>query len=232
MVIKALCYTIVKFIRSGFKMTAQSLSTNLKEQVKKGIEILREGGVIAFPTDTVYGIGASIYNQEAVERIYKLKGRPKDMALPVLVANTSQMAEVAQGLPPLACRVIERFLPGGLTLILKKKETVLAAVSAGKDTIAVRIPNNEITLKLIEGLGAPIIGTSANKKGGANPLSAQQVKKVFCDSLDLIIDGGKVSGGVESSIVDFSGDNPKLLREGAISRSELELACRIKYEKQ
>ena len=213
-------------------MTAHSLSVNLKEQVKKGIEILRTGGVIAFPTDTVYGIGASIYNRAAVERIYQLKGRPKDIALPVLVANTSQMAEVAQGLPPLACRVIERFLPGGLTLILKKKETVSAAVSAGKDTIAVRIPDNEIALKLIEGLGAPIIGTSANRRGGANPLAAQQVKEAFGDNLDLIIDGGRVSGGVESSIVDFSGDSPKLLREGAISRSELELACGIKYEKQ
>ncbi len=211
-------------------MASKKLSGSLEEQVKKGVEILRGGGVVAFPTDTVYGIGASIYDRAAVDKVFGLKERPKEMALPVLVADIAQMEEVTEGLPPLACRVVERFLPGGLTLILKKKGIVSAAVSAGKDTLTVRIPADEVALRLIRGLGAPIVGSSANKSGGQNALTAQQVKDNFGDTLDLIIDGGTVSGGVESSIVDFSGDNPRLIREGAISRGELELACGIKYE--
>ena len=211
-------------------MAPKKISNSLEEQIEKGIKILRMGGVIAFPTDTIYGIGASIYDLAAVERVFKLKKRPKEMALPVLVADIAQMEEVAENLPSLACRVVERFLPGGLTLILKKKKTIAEIVSAGKDTVAVRIPDNKVVLRLIKGLGKPIVGTSANQSGGQNALTAQQVEDNFGGMLDLIIDAGIVSGGVESSIVDFSGKTPKMIREGAISRGELELACGIKYE--
>ena len=203
----------------------QEKSIDLSKQIKKGIAVLKKGGVIAFPTDTVYSLGASIYNESAVRKLYRIKERPFDKALPVLVADVAQMKQVATKLPTLAYRLAERFLPGALTLILPKSGKIHGVVTGGGDTVAVRIPDHPVPIALIKGLGGPIIGTSANKSGHKSGITASEVKDSLGDSVDLIIDGGKSPGGKESTIIDLTKDKPKIVREGAIPRSEIELIC-------
>jgi L-threonylcarbamoyladenylate synthase len=147
------------------------------------------------------------------------------MALPLLVANTAQISEVAQQIPSIAWRLIERFLPGALTIVLPRSDAVPPIVSGGGATVAVRIPAHPIPIALIEGLGTPIIGTSANLSGRPSPLTAEEVHSQLGDKVDLIIDGGRCPG-TESTIVDVTGETPVILRAGAISREEIEQVCR------
>jgi len=201
-----------------------ALTLELRRQVDKGISVLRRGGVVAFPTDTVYGLGASSRDFPAVERVYEVKQRPRDMPLPLLLGGISQISEVAGPVPPLAWRLAEKFLPGALTLVLLKSGSVLDVITAGGNTVAVRVPAHPVPLALIEGLGAPVLGTSANLSGQPSALEAGEVYSQFGDSIDLVIDGGRCPGGLESTIVDVTGEVPVVLREGAIAVSELELA--------
>lgn len=197
----------------------------IQQQIERSIAILKRGGVVAFPTDTVYGLGAGANNPQAVERVYRVKERPSNMPLPLLLANKSQITELAEPVPPLAWTLIDSFLPGALTLVLNKSSSVPDKLTAGSATIAIRIPAHPVPVALVEGLGTPIIGTSANLSGRPSPLSADEVKAQLGDKIDLIIDGGRCPGGKESTIVDASGPTPVILREGAISREELERVC-------
>jgi L-threonylcarbamoyladenylate synthase len=203
------------------------LSLGMQEQVENGIAILKNGGLVAFPTDTVYGLGACFNNLSAVERIYKLKQRPGNIALPLLVAGEFQINEVAESVPPVAWILIRRFLPGGLTVVLPRNKSVPDMVTGGGKTVAVRIPAHPVPIALIKGLGEPIVGTSANVSGRPSALTADEVYYQFRDKIELIIDGGKCGEGRESTIIDVTGDVPKILREGAISREELEQVCQI-----
>jgi len=200
-------------------------SLDIQKQVERGILILKQGGIVAYPTDTVYGLGACIGIRQAVERIYQVKERPRDIALPLLIADTAQISEVAETVPPDAWLLIRRFMPGALTVVLNKSEAVPDVVTAGGTTIAVRIPDHPVPVALIQGVGTPIIGTSANLSGRPSPLTAGEVHLQFGDNIDLIIDGGRCSGSRESTIVDVTGKIPVILREGAISREELMQAC-------
>jgi len=200
-------------------------SSDTQRQIEKGITILKRGGLVAFPTDTVYGLGAGMTLPQAVARVYAVKSRPQSMALPLLVANTAQISEVAQQIPSIAWRLIERFLPGALTIVLPRSDAVPPIVSGGGATVAVRIPAHPIPIALIEGLGTPIIGTSANLSGHPSPLTAEEVHSQLGDKVDLIIDGGRCAGK-ESTIVDVTGETPIILRAGAISREEIEQVCR------
>ena len=200
-------------------------SLDIQQQVERGISVLRQGGLVAYPTDTVYGLGASIGIRQAVERVYQVKERPRDMALPLLLADPAQITEVAEPVPPIAWLLIHSFLPGALTIVLHKSESVPDIVTAGGETVAIRIPDHSIPLALIQGLGTPIVGTSANLSGRPSPLTAAEVNSQFGDRIDLIIDGGRCSGGRESTIVDVTGETSVVLREGAISRDELKQVC-------
>jgi L-threonylcarbamoyladenylate synthase len=201
------------------------LSVDIRGQVERGISILREGGVVAFPTDTVYGLGASIDMPRAVERVYEVKERPLSMALPLLLADTSQIAGVAGQVSPLAWLLIDNLLPGALTLVLPRSGTVPDIVTAGGATVAVRIPAHPVPVALILGVGTPIVGTSANVSGRPSPLTADGVRSQFGDRIDFIIDGGRCPGGRESTIVDVTGETPVVLREGAVSVEELRRVC-------
>lgn len=201
------------------------LPPDIQEQVEEGISILKRGGIIAFPTDTVYGLGACVSNQQAVERIYTVKGRPQNIALPLLLANTSQISEVAGTVPEVAWLLIRHFLPGALTIVLPKADSLPDIVTGGGTTIAVRIPAHPVPVALAEGLRAPIIGTSANLSGKPSALTADEVYSQFGDKIDLVIDGGRCPGGRESTIVDVTGETPVILREGAISEKELKQVC-------
>jgi L-threonylcarbamoyladenylate synthase len=197
----------------------------VQQQVDKGISILRQGGIVAYPTDTVYGLGACITIQEAVERIYQVKERPRDMALPLLLADASQVTGVADSVPPIAWQLIRNFLPGALTLVLPRSASVPDIVTAGGGTIAIRIPAHPIPIALIRGLGTPLVGTSANLSGRSSPLTAAEVHSQFGDKIDLVIDGSQCSAGRESTIVDVTGETPVVVREGAISIEALRQVC-------
>jgi len=193
--------------------------------VEKGIIILKHGGVIAYPTDTVYGLGASALITHAVSRIFQIKKRPKDMALPLLFSDVSQIDRFVKSPSPLARFLFGKFFPGALTVVLYKSDIVSDIVTAGSEKVGVRIPNHPIPLALISGLGAPITGTSANLTGMPSPLTAQDVASQIGRQVDLIIDGGRAPGGVESTIVDVTLEKPLILREGAIPHEVLEKEC-------
>ena len=200
------------------------LPSEIQAQIERGISILKQGGLVAFPTDTVYGLGAGANNQQAVVKVYQVKERPKDMALPLLLAHTSQINEVAYPVPPIAWLLADKFLPGALTIVLYKSNSVLDIVTGGGSTVAVRIPAHPVPVALAEDLG-PIVGTSANLSGKPSALTADEVCSQFGDRIDLVIDGGRCPGGRESTIVDVTGEVPVVLREGAIPREELEQVC-------
>jgi L-threonylcarbamoyladenylate synthase len=200
------------------------LKMSTEEQVELAIEVLKEGGVVAFPTDTVYGIGANAFTEQAVAKIYQIKQRPRHLALPLLISSKADLERVARSVPEIAWRLAERFLPGGLTLVLKKAAVVPDIVAPG-DTVAVRIPDHPIPIALIRGLGAPLIGTSANESGRASPVTAEEVRAQLGNRVDFIVDGGRCRWGVESTVVDVSGEFPRILREGVVPRQEIEALC-------
>jgi L-threonylcarbamoyladenylate synthase len=197
----------------------------IEQQIKLAISILKKGGIVAFPTDTVYGLGADPLNAQAVGKIYKVKKRSSNLALPLLLAEKSDLLRVASVVPEIAWQLAERFLPGVLTLVMRKSPWVPGSVTAGGDTVAVRIPDHPIPIALIRGLGTPIVGTSANLSGRPSPVTAAEVRQQLGDEVDFIIDGGRCPGGTESTVLDVTGKAPVLLREGAIPRSELTKLC-------
>ena len=195
-----------------------------QQQVEPGIAVLKKGGLAAFPTDTVYGLGAVANIPEAVARIYRVKGRPPGMALPLLLGDIAQLDEIARVVPPAARQLACRFLPGALTLVLLKSAAVSEAVTAGGKTIAVRVPDHPVPLALARGVGAPIVGTSANRSGRPSTLTADDVRAQLGDEVDLVIEGD-CYGGRESTVVDLTGGVPVILREGAIPAEELRQVC-------
>jgi L-threonylcarbamoyladenylate synthase len=201
------------------------LLLSVQQQAEQAITILKKGGIVAFPTDTVYGLGASMNLAQAVERVYQVKKRPRTMPLPLLLAEVSQIDKVTRSVPPVAWLLAEKFLPGALTLVLLKSKSVPDIVSGGGKTIAVRIPDHPIPVALAQGLGTPIAGTSANLSGSPSALTAEDVRAQLGDKVDLIIDGGRCPLGKESTIIDLTRENPIILREGAISREELQKVC-------
>lgn len=199
----------------------------MQEQIENGISILKNGGLVAFPTDTVYGLGACFTNLSAVERIYRLKKRPRNVALPLLLADTDQLRQIAGAVPAVARLLASRFWPGALTIVLSRAELVPDIITGGGETVAVRIPAHAVPLALIRGLGVPMAATSANVSGQPSTLTAGEVFSQLGDSVDLIIDGGRCFPGTESTIVDVSGKVPRLLREGVVSRDELGQVCEV-----
>ncbi len=192
-----------------------------KRQIEEAIGILKEGGIVALPTDTVYGLAAAMSIPGAVERVYAVKRRPADMALPLLVADAGGIAGLATTVPPAARRLIDVFMPGPLTIVLAASDAVPEAITAGSGTVAVRIPAHPVPIALIHGIGGPITGTSANVSGLPSPLTAAEVRSQLGDGVDLIIDSREPCPGAASTIVDFTGATPVVLREGAISLARL-----------
>jgi L-threonylcarbamoyladenylate synthase len=203
------------------------LPLDIKEQIQSGITILGDGGLVAFPTDTVYGLGACFDNPAAVEGIYRVKQRPRTMGLPLLVSDESQINEVVEYISNTARLLINRFLPGSLTLVMPRAKSVTDIVTGGAETVAIRIPHHPVPIALIKGAGKPIIGTSANLSGKPSALTADEVNLQFGNEIDLTIDAGRCEGGRESTIVDVTEAFPRLIREGAISRAEIESVCQI-----
>lgn len=201
------------------------ITAAVQRQIEEGISVLEQGGVVAFPTDTVYGLGTRFDLTAAVARIFTIKQRPGDMALPLLLADTAQLEMVADRVPEAALLLASRFWPGALTLVLPKSSAVPDAVTAGGKTVGVRVPAHPVPTALATGLGLPIIGTSANRSGQPSPLTAGEVRAQLGTETDLLIDGGTCPGGRESTVIDITGAAPRVLREGLIPASEIELLC-------
>jgi L-threonylcarbamoyladenylate synthase len=183
--------------------------------------LLRSGQVIAFPTDTVYGVGAHAFQPEAVAALYAAKNRPMSKAIPILVAQIEDLVRVARLVPAVAWELVERFWPGALTIVLPRSERVPSILTAGGDTLAVRCPDHPIPLALINAAGAPLAATSANLSGQPAPTTARQVVTQLAGRVPLIIDGGECPGGIPSTVVDLSASPAHLLRAGAIPGEEL-----------
>ena len=188
-------------------------------EIQAALKILQNGGIVAFPTDTVYGLGALAFNNTAIESIYKAKNRPIEKAIPILIGDLSNFEKVADDIPNMALRFASRFWPGPLTCIVPKKQTLPLAVSA-TSTVAVRIPDHIDARALLRAAG-PMAVTSANISGGQNPSTAQEVYDQLNGRIPLILDGGTTQGGIPSTLVDCTGELPVILREGPITLDEL-----------
>ena len=192
------------------------------ETIRQAAEIIRRGGIVAFPTETVYGLGADVFNPLAAARIFEVKRRPYFDPLIVHVANYTDLKKLVREIPSDAKRLMERFWPGPLTVVLYKKEDVPDIVTSGLPTVAIRMPKHPMTLKLIELVGSPIVGPSANLFGYLSPTTAEHVQDQLGGQVDFILDGGPCEVGVESTILSFSEEKPRLLRPGGVPLEEIE----------
>ncbi|NPA06189.1 MAG: threonylcarbamoyl-AMP synthase [Chloroflexi bacterium] len=190
--------------------------------IARAAEALRSGGLVAFPTETVYGLGANALDTRAVARIFAAKGRPAYDPLIVHLARAEDAALVAREVPEVARRLWSRFAPGPLTLILPKHPRVPARVTAGRDTVAVRIPSHPVARALIEAAGVPVAAPSANRFGHVSPTTAAHVLEDLAGVVDVVLDAGPTPVGVESTILDVSREPPVLLRPGGVPREALE----------
>lgn len=200
------------------------------KQIETAINTLRSGGVVAIPTDTLYGLAACAFDETAVAKVFELKGRPAGMALPLLLADAGDAHKCAVDLPPAFERLAARFWPGALTLIARKSDAVPYAVTAGMDTVGLRAPDHPVARSVARLLGAPITGTSANRSGMPGLTTAQAVRDEFGDAIGFVLDGGDAPGGVASTVLDLSCDTPRILRQGAIGRDAIEAACGLRVE--
>jgi len=192
------------------------------DEIARAAAVLKAGGVVAFPTETVYGLGADASNAAALAKIYALKGRPSTHPLIVHLARSAQLADWACDVSPRAEKLVARFWPGPLTLILRRAGHVLNAVTGGQDTVAIRVPAHPVAQALLQAFGGGVAAPSANRFGRVSATSAAHVRAEFGAALDLLLDGGDCEVGIESTIVDVSGPQPVLLRPGGISITALE----------
>ncbi|UJH68715.1 L-threonylcarbamoyladenylate synthase [Allomuricauda sp. SCSIO 65647] len=184
-------------------------------------ELLRQDQPVAIPTETVYGLAANIYSESAVKKIFEIKGRPRFNPLIVHVHGIDQMTSLTKELPRNAVKLAEQFWPGPLTLILPKQDSVSDLITAGKETVGIRMPNHELTLRLLKGLNFPLAAPSANPFTRVSPTSAQHVADYFGDAV-TVLDGGPCTVGLESTIVGFEGETPVVYRKGGITIEAIE----------
>jgi L-threonylcarbamoyladenylate synthase len=188
----------------------------------RAASVLRAGGLVAFPTETVYGLGANALDAAAVGRIFTAKGRPANNPLIVHVADPTDAARIVAAWPDPAGRLAERFWPGPLTLVLPKNPAVPDAVTAGGSTVALRVPAHPVARAWIRAAGLPIAAPSANRSGYISPTRAEHVLASLADRIDMVLDAGPVPGGIESTVLDLTHDPPRLLRPGLVSPADIE----------
>ena len=194
---------------------------NFADTISKAARILKQGGTVAFPTETVYGLGADALNPAAVRKIFKAKGRPSDNPLIVHIAQMDSLKDIATDIPPIAFELMDAFWPGPLTLVLKRKNAVPDITTGGLDTVAVRMPDNPVALALINEAGTPLAAPSANTSGKPSPTTAGHVLSDLSGRIDAVIDGGTVKVGVESTVLDVTSDVPVILRPGGVSLEDI-----------
>ena len=200
---------------------AYRLEIESEGALERAVELMRRGEPIAFPTDTVYGIGVHGFQPKAVERLYGLKQRPAHVPIPLLLPDVSSVRATCTNIPPIAWQLAERFWPGGLSLVLQRSPAVPDAVTSGGTTVAVRVPDHRWVRELGRQLGAPLAATSANIHGKPSPITAEDVMDAFGELVPLILDGGACQGGVASTILDLTITPPAVLRAGPVTVQQL-----------
>ena len=204
-----------------YKIDEHNIDDSAKEILEKAGRIIKEGGLVAFPTETVYGLGGDALNPESSRKIYAAKGRPSDNPLIVHVASMEDVEAIVKEVPQAAYKLAEAFWPGPLTMIMNKNDKVPHETTGGLDTVAIRMPNNEIALELIRQSGGYIAAPSANTSGRPSPTVARYCEEDLSGKIEMIIDGGQVGIGLESTIVDLTSDEPMILRPGYITQDML-----------
>jgi len=190
--------------------------------IQAAIEWLEKGEVVAIPTETVYGLAANIFYPDAIEKVYKVKGRPTSNPLIVHVADIEQAERLVRHFPDKALKLAEHFWPGPLTIIFDKSELVPVSITAGQTTVAIRVPDHPLLLQLLQTYNKPLAAPSANPFNYISPVTAEQVNRMLGDKIPYILDGGRCIKGIESTIVAFEEEKVKLLRPGAIAAAEIE----------
>jgi L-threonylcarbamoyladenylate synthase len=193
-----------------------------EREIEHAADLLRRGRLVAFPTETVYGLGANALDGDAVDRIFEAKGRPPTSPLIVHVHSNGMARGLARVWPETAERLAERFWPGPLTIVVPKRPQIADRVTAGLNTVGLRVPAHPVAIRLIEAAGVPVAAPSANKFGQLSPTTAQHVQESLGSAVDFILDGGPSMVGIESTVVSLVGEQPLLLRPGMISHSDLE----------
>ena len=196
--------------------------TIISKDLSKAVKILNNEDVVAIPTETVYGLAGNIYSEKAIRRIFEVKQRPLFNPLIVHIHSIEQLDQIVIDFPSKAQLLAKAFWPGSLTLILKKKSNIPDLITAGKDTVGVRIPNHPLTLSLLKQLDYPIAAPSANPFNRISPTNALHVESYFKNSIKMVLDGGECKNGLESTIIGFENNNPVLYRLGSISIEEIE----------
>ena len=192
------------------------------DDLQRAATLLKQGNLVAFPTETVYGLGACIFNADAIQAIFKAKGRPSDNPLIAHVSSVSQVEQIAQEIPPIFYLLAEHFFPGPLTCVLKRRTEVPSIVSAGLDTIAVRMPSHPIAKELIRLVKEPLVAPSANLSGKPSSTHSEHVLEDLKGKIAAVIEGGQTEIGIESTVISLLGPKPILLRPGAISKEQIE----------
>lgn len=202
---------------------AQIIPADHPDCINLAVRLLAQGELVCYPTDTVYGLGAAAENENAVRRLFAVKGRPLDKPLPLLIPDEATAARLAQ-VTPVARTLSRRFWPGALTIVMVKAPEFRSLALARQDRIALRVPDLDPLREIIRALGQPITGTSANRSGARSPRSAAEAALQLGDMVALIIDAGPAPGIAESTVIDITSDPPRILRWGAISREEIAAA--------
>jgi L-threonylcarbamoyladenylate synthase len=185
-------------------------------------ELLRSGGIVAIPTETVYGLAANAFDEAAIRRVFAAKGRPQSNPLIVHVANFAMVHELASDWSALASKLAERFWPGPLTIVVPKSARVSDLITAGLPSVALRMPSHPIALAVIEAAGMPLVAPSANRFTQLSPTTAAHVREALGDAVDFVLDGGPCTVGIESTVISLAGAVPRILRPGMISRTAIE----------
>ena len=206
----------------------ETLDANSDGAIARAAQRLRDGELVAFPTETVYGLGANALDADAVARIFAAKGRPSHNPIIVHVASIDDARRVVRTWPPVAQQLAERFWPGPLTLVLPKSPDVPSSVTAGLDKVGVRVPSHPVALALLRQACVPVAAPSANRSNAVSPTTAQHVATSLAGNDVLVLDGGACEVGIESTVVDVSGETPLLLRPGGISREVLEATLGVR----
>ncbi|MFI7610525.1 L-threonylcarbamoyladenylate synthase [Nonomuraea terrae] len=196
--------------------------TATNSDIEKAAGVLRAGGLVAFPTETVYGLGANAEDSAAVARVFQVKGRPPTHPLIVHIGGAEHLGEWVEDVPATARLLAERFWPGPLTLVLRRGGRVSLEATGGLETVAVRVPDHPVALALLSAFGGGVAGPSANRFGSVSPTTANDVRAELGDAVDFVLDGGPCEVGVESTIVDATGEIPSVLRPGGVTREDLE----------
>lgn len=199
-----------------------------KENIETAGAILKTGGIVAFPTDTVYGLGSVCTDENAIQKLFDAKGRDEGKPISILVDGPFRAEEIAAKIPESAHRLMHAFWPGALTIILKKRPEISDKLSAGRDTIGLRMPASDVAVRLIETAGSPLAAPSANTSGKRSAVTAEDVREDLDGRIDMILDGGACPVGISSTVVDLTGEEPVILREGSITKSMIDAVLSLK----